>query len=424
LDAAPRESVHGSVTGRRRKDMPPWSRRQFLRAGVGAGLALAAPELWAHRRRTKKVIWLWMDGGMCQAHTWDPKPAHKLGCQVKSIDTSVPGIQVSEMLPLCAAQMAHLNLLRSVSHGLAHHDLATRLMHGEEPLSPMTEAAPVGTILSSGLGARGFPLPPHVSMGGPTLRESRVFGDDYCPFLVGGGMTPIPNLRRNVDSQRDASRAALLLEQNREWDATRQQAEVQRVGSAYVKSEELMSTTLLKAFDYSAEPAELRKEYGEGFGQHCLVARRLVEAGCPFVEIGLKGWQRHGFYNSTYERLVAVLDQGLGTLIKDLAGKGLLSDTVVVCATEFGKPPQSKADSNDYWTGSFSVVLAGGYLRGGTVLGDTGPDGMGGKPPIPVKDLLATIYCACGLDWEMEYRTESLRKKPVALGGKPLIDLF
>ncbi|HVE39403.1 MAG TPA: DUF1501 domain-containing protein [Planctomycetota bacterium] len=404
------------------------SRREILSLGAGAGLSFVArsvlPVETVSRRKPKKVIWLWMDGGMCQGHTWDPKPNSKLGCQVKAIDTAVPGIQVSEFLPLCAARMNNLSIIRSVTHGLHHHELATSLMHGDEPFPAPQEAAPLGSILAYELGAKGFPLPPQIVMEGPALRESRIFGDEYCPFEIGDGMTPIPNLRRAVAAERDRSRAALLLEQNRDWDAMRQQVVVQRLEHAYVKSEELISTPLLRAFNVNEEPEALRKEYGDGFGQRCLVARRLVQAGCPFVEIGLKGWQRHPYFCSNYPTLISILDRGLGSLIKDLDGKGMLSDTVVVCATEFGKPPQSRAESGDAWTGAFSVVLAGGFLRGGTVVGDTGPNGLGCQPPVPVKDLLATIYCACGVDWEKEYRTESLRRKTYGLGGKPLIDLF
>jgi hypothetical protein len=398
--------------------MKTWSRRSFLSRGTGLAVGVGFPRLWAASGTSrKKVIWLWMDGGVCPGHTWDPKAGQP--CVANPIDTSVPGIQISEFLPRCAAQMHRLSIVRTVSHGLGHHELATGVMHGLDVMASPSDVPPVGTILSYELGARSHPMPQHLSMGAPTLRESRIFGDEFCPFLVGAWPNPIPNVRRVVAVERDESREALLLEQNREWDAVHRQAEIDRLEHAYVRSGALMTASVLRAFNILEEPADLRQEYGDGFGQQCLVARRLVQAGCPIVEIGLRGWSCHGPRSSAYQKQISTLDVGLATLIKDLDQKGLLEDTLVVCASEFGRPPQGEP-----WPGPFSVVLAGGFLRGGVVVGDTGRNGRGGTPPIPVKDLMATIYAACGVDWEKEYRTESGRKKTYALGGRPLIDLF
>src|SRR5262245_9302865 len=403
-------------------------RRSFLKIAAGAAIAGRVRPLLAGScgfRKVKGVIWLWMDGGLCPGHTWDPKPDSPSGCRVKAIATAAPGIQVSELLPVCASQMNHLAIIRSLTHGFGHDEMATLLMHVGHMPGQTTDLAPIGTLLAQELGAKDFPLPKYVSIGGPSVPERPQFGEDSLPFLVNGNnlSNPIPNLRRNVDSARDRSRAELLLDQNREWDARRKQREIERLESAYVRSEAIMNTPLLKAFNILEEPALLRAEYGEGFGQHCLVARRLVQAGCPFVEIGLEGWGRKSCRSESFFQRVKSLDQGLGTLVKDLAQKEMLEDTPVLWAAPFGKPPaQDQAD--DHRLRAFSVVLAGGFLQGGIVYGDTGPEGKDCRSPVSVRDFFATVYCASGVNWDKEYRTEMLLKRTYASGGWPVEDLF
>jgi hypothetical protein len=163
------------------------------------------------------------------------------------------------------------------------------------------------------------------------------------------------------------------------------------------------------------EPASLRAEYGEGFGERCIVARRLIQSGCGFVEVGLRGWE-----SKPTLTLAPLLDRALGALVKDLAWNNLLRETLVVCATEFGRSaafPQAPTPRG------FSVVLAGGALAGGRVFGDTGPGGGDPKPPVPIKDFAATVFKACGLDGDRMYEREG-RKLKYADGGKPIDDLF
>jgi len=397
-----------------------------MKVAAGVGLALQSrplPALTGVRQKLRGVLWLWMDGGMCPAHTWDPKPDSLRGCRVKAIPTTVPGIQVSELLPICATQMKHLTIIRSLSHGFGDLDMATKVMHVGDMTAATTDLPPIGTILAHELGPKEFPLPKYVSIGGPPVPERTGFGHDCLPFRVNGSnpSNPIPNLRRYVDSMRDRERAKLLFDQNQEWGARRLQPEVERLESAHVQSEAMMNTPLLKAFDVQEEPAALRAEYGEGFGQQCLMARRLVQAGCPFVEIGTEGWRPMSCHCEAYRQRVKILDQGLGTLVKDLAQKELLAETLVVCASPFGRFMRPLGGDSSH---AFSVVLAGGCLPGGMAYGDTGPNGNGCTSPVRVKNLFATILSICGIDWDKEYRTESLKKKTYASGGWPIEELF
>jgi hypothetical protein len=385
-------------------------RRTFLRAGAGLTACAAARSAVAQDPpKVKGVIWLWMDGGMSPSWTWDPKPEGK----ARAIGTSIGTIQISEYLKTCAAEMANLSIIRSVSHGLSDHGFATRAMHNGQ--TTQTEVPLIGTILAQELSDPELPLPPHIVLDGPDLPEPVVFGDRVLPFRLGSLRNPIPNLRRNVDSTRDRDRAQLLLDQNKDWGSRRLQREAERIRSGYEASEKLMNTPLLKAFSTADEPDPLRADYGPEFGEACLAARRLIQAGCGFVEVGLKGWD-----TTVTKDLVPVLDRGLGTLVRDLAKKNLLRETVVVCATAFGRV---KEFGMAPWARGFSVVLAGGALAGGRVYGDTGESGQECKSPVELPDLFATIYKACGVAPDKQYEYAG-RKYKYLFKGKPVDDLF
>lgn len=387
-------------------------RRAFLKAGAGLA-ALSGPLAAAAQDppRVRGIIWLWMDGGMSGAHTFDPKP----GARVQPIESSVPGIKVSELMKACAAQAGHLTLIRSMTHGFAEHGLASWAMHAGAVSGLQTDVPVLGSIVAHELSAEDLPLPPHVVLDGPTFSEAPVFGDRVLPFRLQNVLNPIPNLRRNVDAARDSDRSQLLLEQNREWSALRKQREVACVDQGMEMTSGLMNTPRLRVFNIDEEPSELRAAYGTGFGEGCLVARRLIQAGCSFVEVGLKGWDTRstGF-------LAEMLDKALGTLISDLEKKDLLRDIVVVCAAPFGRGP---AFGQPVQARGFSVALAGGFLSGGRVYGDTGRDGTGCVDPVSIVDLFATIYRAVGLDEEKIYERDG-RKLKYLTRGKPIEDLF
>ncbi|MBI3856820.1 MAG: DUF1501 domain-containing protein [Planctomycetes bacterium] len=383
-------------------------RRRFLGFGAASlGLAALPRRLGARQdpvKRVRGVIWLWMDGGMSQAHTWDPKP----GTGTLARATSVEGIRISELLPTCAGQMRQLSILRSVSHGAGDLEVAARLMHVGQLVHDTRDLAPIGTILASELGTKDHPLPKHLTIGRcPVLRTAH-FDEEFQPFpLNANPLNPFPNLARLVEPARDDERSALLREQTREWAGQHRQAAVQTLETAGLQAGRIADTPFLKAFDLDGEPVDLRAAYGGIFGQNCLLARRLVEAGCPFVELGLGGWK------SFSKPVVDVLDLALGTLVRDLQEKKLLKDVLVVCATPFGREPGPTLNA-DPAPNRFSVVLAGGLLAGGRVVD---------KAPLPVKDLFATIYAACGIDPASTYDAQG-RKEKFAAGGKPLAELF
>jgi hypothetical protein len=428
------------------KCVPAYDRRNFLRfsLGYGAGLAAASAgvnELFAQqgpgktqadkkttaggpKKNKKACILLWMGGGPSHLDTWDPKSGKTKG-EFNPIKTT-GGFDISEHLPLCASQGKHFSIIRSMTTQEGAHERGTELMHiGTRPI-PGLQFPSTGTIMSYELGAKDFPLPHFIAIDPPAIPQSTVFGENYVPFRLNSPQNPIPNLHGN----RDKRRADLLLEQNAEWEAGHKQAEVVKLKEAYAKSEEIMNTPLLKAFDLGSESGELRSSYSKGgrFGTNCMLARRLVEHGCSFVEIGMGGWDTHNDNFNSLKRMLPNLDAGMGTLIKDMAQSGLLKDTLVMWAGEFGRTPDiNGGQGRDHYPRCFSVVLAGGGIQGGRIIGDSGPGGYEpAKNPVNIQTLFATIYHAVGIDYKKAYVTEG-RRMPYNYGtppGNPVKDLF
>ncbi len=423
------------------KCVPAMDRRNFLRFSLGAGAGLAAASMpydllaqqTVARQRAgstaRAVIWLWMGGGPSQLDTWDPKPGSRNQGEFKAIDSAVRGIQVSELLPISASQMKHMSIIRSMSTGEGAHERGTSLMHiGMSPI-PGLDIPSTGTVISYERGDKKFPLPHFIAIDPPAIPQGSPWGDEYLPFRLANASNPIPNVSRQVDAERDRKRAALLLEQNKEWDAKRQQKEIEKVEKAYVKSEDVMNTPLLQAFDYQSDKSA--SQYKGRFATNCLLARRLVEAGCSFVEIGMGGWDTHNDNFNALRRMLPNLDNGMGTLVKDLAERDLMKEVMVVWAGEFGRTPEiNNGKGRDHWASGFSVVMAGGPIQGGRVYGDTGKDGSGATKPVPVWDFFATLYKACGIDPNKKYDTEGRKIKYASINGnaqstaKPIADLF
>ena len=413
-------------------------RRNFLRFSLGAGAGLAAAgmphSLLAQqtvaenkkdrKERKKSVICLWMGGGPSHIDTFDPKPGTPNGGEFKAINAA-PGMQLGELLPKTAAQGKHLTILRSVATGEGSHERGRDILHLGMTAIPGLQIPTIGTVISYENGRKDFPLPHYVCMSPPPIPMGNAFGDEYLPFAIQQGRTPIPNIQSSVPKSQDRTRAKLLLDQNADWGATRKQSLVDKVKKAYVKSEDVMTTPLMKAFDLNQESSATRAKYGSGrFGTNCLLARRLAEAGVSYIEIGLGGWDTHNDNFNRLRRLVPQVDGGLGGLLEDLADHEMLDDVVVMWMGEFGRTPNVNGTrGRDHWARGFSVVLSGGAVRRrGYAYGSTGPSGMGCIKPISTKKLMATIYKAAGVDTRKSYVTEG-RKVKYAY-EQPIRDIF
>ncbi len=413
------------------------SRRDWLRlnaAGVLGGslcswFPLLADVASASPQRKCACILLWMSGGPSQLDTLDPKPGHENGGEFKAIETAVPGIQICEHLPQVAQQMQNVALIRSMKTKEGDHTRATYLAHtGYLPQGPINYPT-LGSLLSKELGSDDAALPNFVSIApnrllSPGAISPGFLGPSHAPLIVGGtgtapgdAMQQGDSLRvRNIDlpagvdnSQLDG-RLGLLDRLETRFASVRPDVTVESHRTAYDKAVRMMRSQAVGAFSLDDEPASLRDAYGRnGFGQGCLLARRLVEQGVPFVEVSLNGvegspgigWDTHQDNFTGVRSLCEVLDPAWGTLLEDLQTRGVLDSTLVIWMGEFGRTPQLVADRNgrDHFPVAWSTALCGGGIRGGQVIGHTSADGMEVEErPVSMADFLASVCLALGID--------------------------
>jgi len=417
---------------------PNLSRRHFLRAGAASvGVSLSgwleslAAEGASDPKRKRACILLWMNGGPSQLDTFDPKPGHENGGPVQAIDTKVPGIRISEHLPKMAQRAERLAVVRSMTTKEADHSRGSYLMRtGRVPGGPLRYPA-LGSFIGKELDRPDSELPSFVSIAPARFLSPEAYGPGflgprYAPLVVADNV--FDSLRTNtnqeiaqllrvqdlnrpkeVSAHRGVARTEFRDSLDAEFLADHPDAPGEGHRTAYHRAETLMKSVAVKAFDLTEEKDALRDKYGRNlFGQGCLLARRLVERGVPFVEVTLSsapggngiGWDTHLDNFQSVKRLCGVLDPAWATLMDDLADRGLLDTTTIVWMGEFGRTPKiNPQKGRDHWARSWSTVLAGGGIAGGQIVGGTSPDGTDVKDrPVPVPDFLATVCAALGLD--------------------------
>ena len=410
------------------------TRRQMLRlaswgalAGSASGwLETLAASAATDPRRRKACILLWMSGGPSQIDTFDPKPGHANGGPFKPIQTSVPGIVIGEHLPKIAREAKELAIIRGMSTKEGDHSRATyNLRTGYLPQGPVRYPT-LGSLVSKELEDESAELPGFVSVApyraiSPGAFGPGFLGPRYAPLIVGERANGaaragsrafrVDDLELPAEIQRDRADDRLGLMQSfaQDFQETRPGVSPASHKDAYLRAVRMMRSPAAKAFELDEESASLRDAYGRNpFGQGCLLARRLVERGVPFVEVTLSsvdgrnslGWDTHAQNFDTVKSLCGVLDSGWSTLISDLRSRGLLDDTLIVWMGEFGRTPKiNESAGRDHFPNAWSTVLAGGKLKGGRVIGDTGADGGEVHDrPVSVPDFLATIVKSLGLD--------------------------
>jgi uncharacterized protein (DUF1501 family) len=393
------------------------NRRAWLgRTGLGmAGLTLSgwlgalASHAAADPRRKRSCILLWMAGGPAQTDTFDLKPGHANGGPFREIATASPGVRISEHLSRLARHMERLAVVRSMQTREGDHARATaHLRTGYTPQGPIRFPA-LGALVSHEQANASADLPGFVSVTpqGAFTQPSVAagfLGPRHAPLVVAGrdGELKVEDLQApGVPAQRARERLDLLRELESSFLQSRPGAGTASHVTAYDRAVKLQRQAAARAFDLTQEPASLRDRYGRSlFGQGCLLARRLVERGVPFVEVTLGGWDTH---DNNFEQVLAqsgVLDPAWAMLMEDLSDRSLLDSTLVVWMGEFGRTPGiNPRNGRDHYPAAWSVVLGGGGIRGGQVIGKTSADGMAVvERPVKVADLMATICLALGLD--------------------------
>lgn len=381
------------------------SRRAFLGGALGALGGLASPAIAeALRQKEKQVLFVWLDGGLSQLESWDPKPGTEFGGPFRAIPTSVKGIHVSELMPRLAKQMHHLCVLRSVStKDNAHSSGVDRIQRGD----PQNRGVPYphfGSAIAKLLGPTSSHLPPYVWIkpgnGGFRAEDAGFLGPKYGSLAFGDGKPP-ENLLRHpaITAEQDTARNELRAMLDKRYAARRTKFAVEANASVFDMANELMKRADI--FDTSKLPARDVERYGRhDFGQHMLVARRMLEAGVRFVKVTSYGWDTHGDNFNAHATMVPKFDQAFGAMMEDLAASGLLDSVLVICLSEFGRTPRINGHvGRDHWPEAWSVAMSGCGIQRGAVVGETNARGTEVKSqPHDIGALFHTWYRALGID--------------------------
>lgn len=408
----------------RRRTSPLVNRRDLVKLGAGSALAgfltgnARAAETPA--RSPRACILLYMAGGPSHIDTFDPKPGRPTGGEFKAIATAADGVQICEHLPRLGARMKRLALIRSLTSKEGNHERARHLMHTSYPPQGGVDHPAFGAVVSEVRGAAG--MPGYVAIGGPG-EDSGFLEAIHSPFPVRNPSKPVRYLTpaKPIDAERFERRLGL-------WRAIDDRFAAGR-GGTFARSQRaigeqavaLMRSTGATAFDVSGEPPAVAAPYGTSeFGLGCLMARRLVEAGVPFVEVTLGGWDTHDDNFRRVKELCTTLDQGMSALLDDLAARGRLDSTLVVWMGDFGRTPRiNEKGGRDHFPACSSVVLAGGGVRGGQVIGATDQDGAEVRDrPVTVPDLYRTISRSLDINADKVRVAPSGRPIKTVNGGK------
>ena len=432
------------------------SRRTFLSQSVALTTsalgAMTLPGQAADTQEAKRVelprgkaehcVFVWLGGGAGHLDTWDPKAkgdpkGKKPGSYYDSIETAVSGTRVSEHLSRCAKVLDRFNIIRTVHHDVIdEHAAATNRVHTGRPTTGTELFPSIGSVVAHQRGTITEGVPAYVLMGYPNVTRGPGFlGPKYGYVHLTDTKSGPPALKRPLDitDERQARRERLL-NGVREDFRTRggKESIAAEYDAAISQAQRLSGPGFLRLFDLDRESASLRNEYGGEFGQRCLLARRLIEGGVRFIEVSHNlnflngtGWDVHNEGIEQQHALIQELDQALAAMVLDLEAKKLLDKTLIVVATEFGRPAQfDGGGGRGHHSKSYSMVLAGGGLKNGITIGET--DELGMKivsRPVSIPDFHATIHCALGIDPREELYAGT-RPVPITDNGEPVRELF
>jgi hypothetical protein len=424
-------------------------RRDFLQIGALAGLGitlpqlmkleaaqLAMPEVATFKPIASAIIHIYLPGGMAQHESWDPKPFASADYRGPfSPVKGVTGEYVGEKFQNIAKILNKITMVRSVTHGEAAHERGTHNMFTGYRPSPAIKFPSFGSIISHELGSRNN-LPPYVAV--PSVfapdQGSGYMSSAYGPFALGSDpgdkgfavrdlATP-----KDVDDKRFERRRSLLAVVDEHFRTTEKSDALAAMDSFYSAAYSLISSSQAReAFNLSAEPAKLRDEYGHhSAGQRFLLARRLVEAGVRMVSVNYGSWDHHSNIKGSFESQAPAFDQAFARLIRDLDERGMLSTTLVLVSSEFGRTPKiNSTNGRDHYPRVFSIAMAGGGVKQGHIHGQS--DALGAEPsesPVGPEDLAKTMYRLLGINAEKRLVLEGVRPIDIVNGGRILSEII
>ena len=425
------------------------SRRGFVAAGALGGLGLSLPQLLSMQQaradmkhydfieaKAQSVIHIFLPGGIAQQESFDPKPYSPIEFrgEMKTVKTNT-GEVFSESMKEVAGIADKVCVIRSMTHGEAAHERGTHNMFTGYKPSPALVFPSFGSVVSHEYGPRNN-LPPYVCIPNQPneFAGSGYLSSSYGPFALGADPASKNfkvrdlDLYKGADGERFARRQSALEVVNQKFASLTSADNVGAMSTFYDRAYSLLGSEEAKtAFDLDKEDAKMKAAYGENTaGMRMLMARRLVEAGCRLVTLTYGGWDMHSNLTAGMKRSTPPLDHALTQLIKDLEQRGMLDSTLVMVTTEFGRTPKINKDAGrDHYPKVFSVMLAGGGIKGGTVYGAS--NATASEPefdPVTPEDLATTMYHQLGIVADKELMAPGDRPMEIVDGGKVIKDIL
>jgi len=393
----------------------------FVAGGLGA---MAAPAATARLARDqKRVLVVYMSGGLSQLESWDPKPKTDTGGPFRAIPTSVPGTHISELLPHTALHMDKLSLVRGINTGANNHAKGRHQMTTGRDERPGVVLPHLGAVCAKSLESPDNPLPGHIHIpSGGSANDAAYLGPKYASIVANG--SPLANSSRPDSLTKSADQARNQFRQmaNNRFSQRRRSAETDVYTYSFEQAQELMKQR--SVFDVSLEPERDKERYGKfDFGEHCLLARRLLENGITFVQVSHSNYDTHNENFDFHLEQLGEFDQAFATLVGDLDDRGMLDSTLIVVMSEFGRTPKINARyGRDHWGAAWSVCLGGARVQPGAVIGKTNANGTEVTDgEVDHGNLFHTYLSAVGLDPTDTFDVGG-REVPMADPSKSAID--
>ncbi len=423
------------------------TRRSFMHVGLAGCLGLTLDQLFrleqaraasgAKEGKAKSLIHIFLPGGLAHQESFDPKPYAPIEYrgETSTVPTKIPGVLLNELLKQTAQVADKLTICRSMTHGEAAHERGTHNMFTGYKPSPALQFPSFGSVVSHEFGVRNN-LPPYVCIPSQwtPYEGCGYLSSAYSPFSLGndpanGNFTVQDlSLPAGVDPKRFTTRRRMLDAVNAHFEEKEKADGLVAMDTFYDRAYGLISSQKAReAFNINAEPAKIRDEYGRNpAGQRFLLARRLVAAGVRLVSVSYGSWDMHYQIRPAMTGQMPAFDQAFATLIRDLDRSGLLDSTLVMVSSEFGRTPKLNGNAGrDHWPKVFSVLLAGGGIKRGSVYGTS--DATATEPednPLSVEDLGMTLYHCLGIDGEKKLMAPGNRPIAIVRDGKVLPELL